>query len=193
MSITGAIVRLSYANIFEPKAMKNDDGTDGVLKYSTCCLIPKTDTKSLEIINAEIDRTIQKGLEKKKFNEAQVKSVKFRRLLRDGDEYYAENPKPEHEIFKGHMFFNASNTRPVGVVDERAQPIITKDTDKIYSGVWARVDCALFPYNTKGNVGIGAGLNNVMRVRDDERLDGSQSAEVAFKEYAATDDKSDLQ
>lgn len=191
MSITGALVRFSYLNVFEPKAQKLADGSEGELKYSVCCLIPKTDTKSIGIIQAEVERAIKKGLAAKKFNEAQTKSTKFKKLLRDGDEYYAENPKPENEAFEGHMFFNAANKQKPGIVDEHAQPLL--DKDKLYSGAWGRVDCGLYAFNFSGNIGIGAGLNNIMFVKDDERLDGRVSAESAFAEFANTEDNSDLQ
>lgn len=188
MSTTGAIVRLSYANVFEPKETQS-----GEMKYSVCCLIPKTDTKSIEVIRAEVQRAIDKGIAKKTFNEAAVKSSKFRSFLRDGDEYFAENPDPQNETFKGNMFFNVANKDPIGIVDERCNPIIGKDYDKIYSGLWARVDCALYAYNQKGNIGVGGAINNIMRVRDDERLDGRQNAQAAFAAFAQTEDNSDLQ
>lgn len=193
MSTTGALVRFSYLNCFEPKAQKLPDGSEGEPKYSVCCLIPKSDVKSLDIIRAEVERTIKKGLADKKFNEAQAKSAKFKRFLRDGDEYYAENPKPENETFKGHMFFNVSSKNKPGIVDEHAQPIITNDTDKMYSGAWGRVDAGLYPFNFSGNIGIGGALNNLMFVKHGERLDGRQKAEDAFASFAATEDNSDLQ
>ena len=52
--ITTSLVRLSYANVFEPKATPQ-----GVEKYSVTCLLPKTDTEGykalISAINAEIE------------------------------------------------------------------------------------------------------------------------------------------
>lgn len=191
MSTTAALVRFSWLNVFEPVAQKLSGGEEGALKYSVCCLIPKTDTKSIAVIEKAVQHAIEKGIAKKKINEAQAKSTKFRKLLRDGDEYYAENPKPENEIFKGMVFFNTSNKDQPGIVDEKAQPLI--DKNRLYSGCWGRVDCGLYVYNFSGNIGVGAGLNNLMLVKEDTRLDGRTSAESAFGEFAATTDNSDLQ
>ena len=47
--ITG-IVRLSYANVWEPKSING-----GKEKYSVSVIIPKSDTKTLEAIEKAVD------------------------------------------------------------------------------------------------------------------------------------------
>ena len=76
--VTG-VVRLSYANVWEPKAV-----TEGAKeKYSVSIIIPKSDKETLAKINAAIDAAIEEGIGKfggKKPNKAAIKIP-----LRDGD------------------------------------------------------------------------------------------------------------
>ena len=54
--VTG-LVRLSYANVWEPKA-----ATEGAVpKYSVSLIIPKSDTETIAKINAAIDAAIEEG------------------------------------------------------------------------------------------------------------------------------------
>jgi ABC-type Na+ efflux pump permease subunit len=68
--VTGT-VRLSYANVWEPKSING-----GKEKYSVSLIIPKSDTKTLEAINTAIDAAITEGISKfggKKPNKASLK------------------------------------------------------------------------------------------------------------------------
>ena len=53
--ITG-IVRLSYANVWEPKSING-----GAEKYSVSLIIPKSDTKTIAAINAAVDAASRKA------------------------------------------------------------------------------------------------------------------------------------
>lgn len=167
------IVRFSYANVFQPAPTPSGD-----MKYSISILVPKDDAKGVEEINSAIQEAINKGVEKGVFPKSAVKSLRL--PLRDGDEEYElEKRGPE---YRGFYFFNASSKNQPGVVDAKARPVM--DEMDFYSGCWGRADVNFFPYNQAGNKGIGAGLNNLMKVKDDDRLDGRQKAEDAFAKYA---------
>lgn len=169
--ITG-ICRISYVALAEPK-----QNPSGQMKYSCCLLIPKSDEKAVADLKAAIDAAITKGKEKKWNN----KVPKFRyNPLRDGDEELATGDKTGIE-YAGHYFINAASDDPPGLVDERAQPLL--DASKIYSGCYVRADINPFPYSNSGNNGIGWGLNNIMFIRDGERLDGKQKATDAFAAF----------
>lgn len=174
--ITG-VVRLSFVHVFEPAQTPSGD-----MKYSACIMIKKDDKATLKTIDEAIKEATKKGLEKSVFNKTAV--PRLRTPLRDGDAEVEEGKRTAE--FKGFWFMNASSKNQPGVVDKALKPLF--DTNEFYSGVWARVDCNLFPYNTRGNVGIGCGLNNLMKVADDERLDGRQRAEDAFSEFAEAPD-----
>ena len=53
--ITG-VVRLSYANVWEPKSING-----GAEKYSVSLIIPKSDTKTLSAINEAVNAAIEEG------------------------------------------------------------------------------------------------------------------------------------
>ena len=50
----------------------------------------------------------------------------------------------------------------------------------MYSGCYANVSVNFYPYNVSGNKGVAAGLNNVQKVADGERLSGASSATDDF-------------
>lgn len=65
-----------------------------------------------------------------------------------------------------------SNYKP-SVVDMRMNPIV--DQTKVYAGVWAIVSVNTYPYGKsppQPKKGVGFGLQSVMIVGDDSRLDG---------------------
>lgn len=175
------LCRFTYAYVWEPKA-----NLSGAMKYSCGLMFPKSDTKGIEIIKHAIDEAINAAIAKGTFNKAASQSRAFKYPLRDGDQYYAEAPddssRAARECFRGHMFLSASNNNPIGVVDKYAKPIV--DQDEFYSGCWGHADIRFYGFSKSGSVGVGVGLNNVMKKRDDDRLDGRQSAESAFSSMA---------
>lgn len=56
--VTGT-VRLSYANVWEPKSING-----GAEKYSVSVIISKDDKKTIDAINAAVDAAIEEGLAK---------------------------------------------------------------------------------------------------------------------------------
>lgn len=161
-------VRFSYCNVFAPK--KNDDGTD---KYSVAVLIPKTDTLAVRMIKEAIMAAQEKGKLEKWGGKipANVKSC-----LRDGDIDREDDP-----AYAGCYFINASAIRKPGVrVLENGTVCEAMSEEDFYSGCWGAVTLNFFPYDSKGNKGVGAGLNNVIKTRDDERLAGGRSADEDF-------------
>lgn len=167
-------VRFGYVNVFEPK--KNDDGED---KYSICVLIPKTDKQAIKLVEEAIAAAEQKG----KTSKWGGKIPSNRKTpLRDGD-----NEDDRGEEYKGMMFLNASastKSKPGVRVLENGVISEALDNDDFYSGCWGAVTLNFFPFDAKGNKGVGAGLNNVIKTRDDEKLAGGASAESDFADMA---------
>lgn len=176
--ITGN-VRLSYLNVFKPRAMA--EGQEP--KYSACILIPKSDTKTLSAIKAALEaaRLSSAGLFNGKVPD------KLKSPLHDGDGEMPNGGEYGPEA-KGMWVLNASSKQQPGMVDRRLNPII--DPTELYSGCWARVDINFYPYNVNGNKGIGAGLNNLQKIKDDEPLGGKSNASSVFE--AVEDDEDDL-
>jgi len=170
--ITG-IVRASYAKVWEAAP-----DLSGNLKFSISLLIPKKDKATVKAIKEAIDTAIHAGVEKGKFSKAALPHLK--RPLRDGDAEIAEGKKDD--AYAGMYFINCSSARPPGIVDKFAKPIMNQND--FYSGCWCRADINFFPFAAAGNKGVGVGLNNLMKVKDDTRWDGALSAESAFKGFS---------
>lgn len=174
--VTGK-VRFSYVNIFKSRAFR--EGQEA--KYSICLLIPKGDEKSLKKIRAAIDAAVQEGIASKWGGK---KPKNLRLPLRDGDDERAD----EAEEYAGMFFMNAnSNTKP-GIVDKDLNEIL--DPDEVYSGCWGRASVNFFAYDSNGNRGIGCGLNNIQKLKDDERLGAARaSAEDDFGDLDDEDEE----
>ena len=168
--ITGK-VRLSYANIFEPKSINGSDP-----KYSVSLIIPKDDTQMVKTIEKAIENA--KERDKGKWNGKVPANLKL--PLRDGDE-----ERPEDEAYENSYFLNSNSNRPPAVVgtekDSTTGRAIKLGEDEVYSGCYARVSINFYGYNAAGNKGIACGLGNIQKVDDGERLGGGSSAEEDFE------------
>ena len=159
--------RLSYTHLFSKYVGEGQE--DG--KYQTAILIPKSETKTLEALKQALNAAIEQGIQGKWGGK---KPAKLENPMRDGDE-------KDDEVYAGHFYFNAkSSTRP-GIVDKFGNPIT--DEEEIYSGVWCYCSVNFFPYKASGNCGVSAGLNNVMKFKDDDHLGGRVSAAADFEGF----------
>lgn len=178
--VTG-LVRFSYVNIFKSRSFH--EGQDA--KYSICLLIPKEDKATIKKIKAAIEEAIQDGVSSKWGGK---KPSNLKLPLRDGDEERAD----EAEEYEGMYFLNASSNSKPGIVDKDLNEIL--DPDEVYSGCWGRASINFYAFNTNGNKGIGAGLNNIQKVKDGDHLGSARaSAESDFGDGFAddTDDSDD--
>jgi hypothetical protein len=178
--VTG-LVRLSYVQIFNKKSFT--EGADA--KYSLCVLVPKKDTKTLKKIQAAMKAAAEEGISTK-FNGKKPSNLHM--PLRDGDEERADEA-PE---YKGMYFFNCKSDRKPGIVDKDCNEIL--DPDEVYSGCWGRVSVNFYPYSVNGNKGVAVGLNNVQKLKDDQRLgSAAASAEDDFNDdFEFADDDFDI-
>lgn len=173
-------VRLSYANIWEPKPPMGDP--DGKARYSASLLISKDDTKTIKAINKAIEEAKTEG-KAKLANKNGVVPKNLKLPLRDGDE-----DRPDDDAYTGCYFLNAnaSADHPPKIVDRRVEPVL--DRSEVYSGCYANVSVTFFAFNTQGNVGIGCGLGNIQKVRDGDHLTGERSAAEDFEDLGGDDD-----
>ena len=162
--VTG-IVRLSYANVWEPKSING-----GKEKYSVSLIIPKSDKKTIDAINKAVDAAIEDGISKKP-NKAAIKLP-----LRDGD------IERDDEAYKDSFFVNANSTTPPQIVDAHVQPILGRS--EVYSGCYARVSVTFYAFNSNGNKGVACGLGNIQKIRDGEPLGAHSSAADDFSDFS---------
>ena len=175
--ITGVNTRWSYVNAWEPKSING-----GAPKYSVSLIIPKSDTKTIERIQAAIQAAYEEGQGKLKGNGKSVPALSVLKTpLRDGD---AE--RPDDEAYADSYFVNANSGTAPGIVDADRNPII--DRSEVYSGVYGRASINFYAFNSNGNKGIACGLNNLQKIRDGESLGGKSRAEDDF----ATEDDNDF-
>lgn len=172
--VTGK-VRFSYANVFEPKAV-NDDETP---KYSVCVIISKDDKKTLDAIRKAIDAAKQAGKAKLADKNGRIPS-NIKTPLRDGDDERGDDP-----AFENSYFLNCSSNRRPSIVDKDLAPIM--DREEFYSGCYGRVSLNFYAFNVQSK-GIAAGLNNIQKLSDGERLAGGSSADEDFGGDNAWDD-----
>src|SRR5699024_3693009 len=133
--ITG-VVRLSYANVWEPKSING-----GKEKYSVRVIIPKSDMKNLEAIEKEVDAAIEEEREKISVNIPNNQTLKL--LLRDGD-----IDRLDDEADADSFFVNANSITPPQIVDADINPILERS--EVYSGVYARVSINFYAFNSNG-------------------------------------------
>src|SRR5699024_1469588 len=163
--ITG-VVRLSYANVWEPKSING-----GKEKYSVSVIIPKSDTKTLEAIEKAVDAAIEEG--RGKFGGKIPNKQSLKLPLRDGD-----IDRSDDEAYADSFFVNANSITPPQILDADINPILERS--EVYSGVYARVSINFYAFNSNGNRGIACGLGNIQKIRDGESLGGRTDASVDF-------------
>ena len=86
------------------------------------------------------------------------------------------------------MNVNANRDYPPGVRLRDMQPAKPSD---IYPGCWAIVTLRPYTFDTPKKKGVSFGLQNVMKLCDDERLGGGGVA-AADKEFAPIDGLEDV-
>lgn len=166
--------RISFANIWEPKSINGSDE-----KYSVSCLVPKSDKATL----AKIDKAIKAAIEEAKSKKWGGKIPPNLKLpLHDGD-----IDRPDDENYAGHMYFNATSKDAPQIVDRRVQPIL--DPMECGSGDYCNVSVNFYGFAASGNRGIAAGLGNIQKVKDGERLAGRTTAASDFTEVEGEDEE----
>lgn len=169
--------RASYAYVWEPRQADEDSEP----KYGISMLFPKksTDMKSMK-------RAALAAARKKWGNKAEsmMKMGKLKMPFRDGDEERGDDP-----VYKGMIFVNANAKRRPQIVDKDVEPIL--EQDEFYSGCWARATVNFFPFDVKGNRGVGCGLNNLQKLSDGDRLDSFASATDDFEPVGVKEDDED--
>ena len=167
--VTGK-VRLSYANIWEPAAIGNQEP-----KYSVALLIPKSDKDTIAKIKAAIEAAKQQGVATKWGGKVPPKCDT---TIHDGD---GEKPNGGEygEECQGHYVLNSNSKQKPGIVDKNVNPIL--DKTEVYSGCYARVSVGFYAYDSNGKKGIGCGLQNIQKLADGEPFGGRSRAEDDFE------------
>lgn len=180
-------VRVSYCNLWSPQTVtdkeghvKKDKNGDIVTQYSCQLLVPKNDAFAKEN-ETNIDAAINyiKNKEKAKLaNKNGLVPSNLKVAKRDGD----TDPTYEGDnVYKDMWVINATNKKgKPGIIDVTRQPIVSEQ--EVYSGMWVYASVTFGAYDGEGK-GIAAYINNIMKIRDDERLDGRIEAADEFEAF----------
>ena len=168
--VTGE-ARLSFVNLFEPKAI----GDNEIPKYSVTVIIPKSDTKTIEAIKAAIQAAAEAGAQKH-FGGRVPTAVN--NTFKDGDtdvDDMGDLKKNKYPEYANSMVIRVSTKFKPKVLNANRQEII--DPTEVYSGMYGRVSMTFFAYSGDGKRGVSAALNNVMKTRDGEPLTSQLSGD----------------
>ena len=145
--ITGVNTRWSYANVWDAKSING-----GAPKYSVSLIIPKSDTVTVNKINAAIEAAYEEGQSKLKGNGKTVPALSILKTpLRDGD-----LERPDDPAYANAYFINANSASAPGIVDADRQPILERS--EVYSGVYGRASINLYAFNSNGNKGLAVSI-----------------------------------
>ena len=170
--------RLSYPALFKPKEPQ-DDG--GAAKYQATILIPKTDTKTVQAVQAAIQQVMAEAAQPSgAWKGAQPPNPMI--PLYDGDQVQPRSGKPWGDECKGHWVLRSSSTTAPDVVDEYGNKAM--DATKFYAGCYCHYSVNIAAYNNR-QLGIGAYLNCVMFDKDGEPLEARASAKDDFASLIA--------
>lgn len=165
------VFQSSYAFVHEPKETPN-----GEMKYQICMIFKKADLKAWKPVIQALANACAK-----KFGADTAKWPKNLKCpMRDGDE------ERDGDEYEGSIFMNSGSKNKPGIVDRQLNPIMS--AEEFYSGCYARASVTFYPYDVKGNKGVGTGLNNLLFWEDGTRLDGSSTAENDFAEFKEEED-----
>jgi hypothetical protein len=177
-------VRLSYPNLFTPRAMTGDDGNEKKPEYSASFILDKEEhAKVIKQIEAEA-----REIAIKKWGKV---PGKFKLPTRDGATFKDDE---SGEIKDGYgedkVAVNAKSLAKQHCVDRQKQPA---DEDTLYGGCYVNTVITLYPWkHPKNGYGVSANLGPVQFFRNGERFGGQViDPDDVFEDLGADDDGDD--
>lgn len=162
--ITTPAFRVSFPSVFEASSYEG-----GPPKFSVCAVFTPAlfNAKDKELWKAMEDLADSVAVEKFKRKLAQL-PANFKKPFRDGEE------KMDLLGFgAGKIFCNFSSKMRPGVIGIDRTPIL--DPEDFYPGCWARATITCYAYDNIGK-GVAFGLQNLQKLKNDERLDSRTDA-----------------
>ena len=166
--------RASYVNILTPR--KND--LSGEDEYSMVLIFPSgADLKPL--------RALAEATARAKWPNGLPAGLK--NPVRKSDDLTEKKEGYDSGTHFITVKCSASRGRP-GIVDADRNEVL--DSQRVYSGMYARAEVTCYAFDKKGNKGVAFGLNHVQILRDGPPLGSRTRVEDAFKPAAGTSDGS---
>jgi hypothetical protein len=174
-------VRLSYPNLFKPRAMKSDSGEEKEPEYSASFILDKEEhAKIIKAIEAEAVNIAVKKWGKK--------PAKFRGPIRDGATFEDDDGNPKAGYGEDVVAINAKSRSKQQCV--RRNPAEQATEEDLYGGCYVNAVISLFPWQHKANgYGVSANLGAVQFSKNGERFGGAVvDAEEVFEDLGEDDD-----
>lgn len=169
-------VRLSFPDLFEPRAFQQGDTP----KYKATFLVPKGSPQAKEIEAAIVETAKAKWPKDYQKVLASIKGNANKFCWQDGD-------NKSYDGYEGMMAISASNKARPSVFDRDRSPL-TKDDGKPYAGCFVNAIIDLFAYENTGK-GVAASLSGVQFFKDGEAFSGGRPASAdAFDDLSVEDD-----
>lgn len=114
--------------------------------------------------------------------------------VRDGDIINKANNKKNKPELHGHYYINFKSPGADAVSDMTGQPEVVDakrglgpitSRQDFYPGCIAAVSGTVFPYENKGNEGVGVRLTNVVKLDDGERIGGRPTGKDQFAKFGS--------
>ncbi len=169
--VTG-VCRSSFMFVNQLEADDN-----GNKKCRTQIIIKKSDKATI----AKLDKAINAASMKKFGKKAAKNSRSFGYPLRDADKEIKDGTfePADPKVYKNCYFMNTTAYKLPGLVDQDNELIEDPDerAEMAVSGFYFRFSVTMKGYDKDGNKGVRAELNNMMFIKEGERLDGGVAAD----------------
>lgn len=161
-------IRCSYPHLAE----KTED-LSGRLAYTLSIPLPKSEEQAVAALREVMSNAA--------VNEWGPKAKDLK-----GITHYVEDGDEEDEIYKGTLKFTAkSQKRRPGCVFPNLKPVPEEQIEeKFYPGCFIRASVNAYATEAGGRKTIAFSLNNVLWVRDGERIGGGSNADDDFGDFA---------
>lgn len=176
------VFRGSFLNVFQPRAMENEDGTKNKEKFGLTAIWEpsKFTDKDKERWKAMAEVINLACIAKFKKPYADFRELSnFKKAVRKGEE------KMGMEGFgPGTLFASLTTQVMPGIVDVDGKTVISVangNSHLVYPGAFFRATVNAYGYDNKGK-GVALGLMNLQRIGDGPRLDNRTSAAEDFSE-----------
>lgn len=162
------LARLSFINLFVPRAVKDGDKK----KYSASLLFPRG--FDLAVLREEANR-----IATDKWGPTPKRKIKSP-FLDQGEEAY-------DGYEEGCIFIRTYSDKKPGLLGKNKEPIL--DEDGIESGDWAYVSIRGYSYDLSSGAGVTFGLQNLMKVAEDDHFSGRSRPDDDFGDVDADQGK----
>jgi len=175
------VFRVAFPHVFEPNKIgrNNEQLPKEKWRYSINMIFPKEFKDAKEKARMDdIKRAIQAAMMEKWPNNNKRKAVMasegFRKTFRDGDKKVSQETGEVYEGFEESVYTTAKSKFKPDINDLKGRDLTEEE---FYAGCYARASVNVFAFDNEGQ-GVSIGLNNLLKVKDGERLGGSGRTDI---------------